>query len=465
MTALTESRAEAIYGRAPVFLQNVACSYYGWKQSRVRYGREFDRRLAWLLESEHWSAADINAYQDEQLRGLIAHAYDTVPYYRETMKALKLTPRDITGREDLGKLPVLTKEDVHRNQERLVSSAAERKSLIHGHTSGTAGKSLQFYVSQSTLAFQWAVWWRHRHRFGLYRGERSANFTGKLVVPPEQRNPPYWRWNRAMNQALINMQHITDAKVEDIVSFLDRHGFAFWSGYPSIVHALVVTAQEAGARLGSPPRLVCTGAENVLEFQRRDIEAFTGATLTDQYGVSEACGNASQCPEFAYHEDFEFGILEAAEPECDAEGRTRGRILCTAFANPDFPLIRYEIGDVGLWERGDRSCPCGRESSMLVAIEGRKDDYVITPEGRRIMRFDYVFKDTVNVKEAQVVQDRPGAVTLRLVTRSGYVAADEQFVREEMRRWISPLLEVQFEYVDAIEREGRGKFKAVSSRL
>jgi phenylacetate-CoA ligase len=456
----SESLAEHVYPRLPVFLQNAACWYHGTKESRQRFGKLFDRHLNSLLESEKWSASEIEAYQDEKLRDLIVYAYENVPYYRQRWQPLKIVPGDIRSRADLPKLPVLTKEDVVQNREQLLSRTASRSELAFKHTSGTTGKALQFYVSKASIAFQWAIWWRHRLRFGLQPGTWHANFTGKRVVPLQQQSPPHWRWNRPMRQALINMQHITPAKIGSIMEFLNSNTFEFFSGYPSIIHSLATTARDAGLTLTSRPRVIATGAENMLDFQRRDISEFTGAILTDQYGCSEGCGNASHCPELAYHEDFEFGLLEGQEHASRSRAKT---VLCTGFASEVFPFIRYEVGDTAVWKT--ESCRCGRHSRVISHIEGRKDDYVVTPEGARIMRFDYIFKNLVNVKESQVVQNRLGEVTVRMVRRAGYKIQDEATIRNEFTQWISAALKVNFEYVSEIGRESNGKFRAVVSCL
>lgn len=453
---------EQVYPRLPVFLQNAACWYYGHKEAQVRFGRTFEQRLAELRESENWSASEIEAYQNEQLRRLIRHAYENVPYYRDRWKSLKLSPEDIRNREDLAKLPVLTKEDVRQNFDRLVSGNARRHELVFRHTSGTTGKALHFYTTKPAIAFQWAVWWRHRARFGVHPGTWHANFTGKRVVPLDQRTPPFWRWNRPLRQALLTMHHLNAEKIASVVNFLNSHPFEFYSGYPSIIHMLARHADAAGLALKSAPRAVFTGAENMLEFQRREIRKFTGAILTDQYGCSEGCGNASHCPEFVYHEDFEFGILEARELQ---PGNPARSILCTGFACDAFPFIRYEVGDTGSVQDGGTPCRCGRKSKVWLRMEGRKDDYVITPEGLHIMRFDYIFKDAMNVEEAQVVQQRLGEITVRIVRRPSYRADDETEISKEVQRWISPTLRVRFEYVSEIERESNGKFRAVLSRL
>jgi phenylacetate-CoA ligase len=453
---------EQVYPRLPVFLQNAACWYYGAKQARVRLGREFELRLHALLESEKWSSSEIEAYQSEKLQRLIRHAYENVPYYRERWKSLKLTPADIRSRDDLPKLPVLTKEDVRQNFERLVSEKALKHDLVFRHTSGTTGKALHFYVTNAALAFQWAVWWRHRVRFGVQPGAWHANFTGKRVIPIDQRTPPFWRWNKPLQQALLTMHHLTPEKIVSVIEFLNSQPFEFYSGYPSIIHMLALHASAAGLTLKSPPRAVFTGAENMLDFQRRDIRKFTGAVLTDQYGCSEGCGNASHCSEFVYHEDFEFGVMEGVELQ---PGNPARSIVCTGFACDAFPFIRYEVGDTAVWEENGKHCLCGRESRVLLRIDGRKDDYVMTPEGTRIMRFDYVFKDAMNVKEVQIVQEELGEITIRAVRRDGYGTKDEAQIGREIARWISPRLKIRFEYVTEIEREANGKFRAVLSRV
>lgn len=453
--------AEEMYPRLPVFLQNAACWYYGRKEARVRFGREFDERLKQLVESEKWSVGEIEAYQNEKLRALVRHAYESVPFYRERWKALKIAPDDIRGRDDLHKLPIVTKEEVRLHADRFVSEKTPKHELLSRHTSGTTGKALHFYMTKEAVAFQWAVWLRHRLRFGVSPGAWHVNFTGQRVVPITQRKPPYWRWNRPMRQVLINQQSLTLAKITSIVELLNSRHFDFYTGYPSFIHMLALNATEAGLRLASPPRVIFTGAENMLEFQRRDIQAFTGAILSDHYGCTEACCNASRCPEFVYHEDFEFCIMEGIEQAPSDPARS---IVCTGFACDAFPFIRYEVGDTAVWDDSKR-CACGRNSAVLSRIEGRRDDYIVTPEGARIGRLDYLFKDALNVKEAQIIQERLGEIRILLVRRDAYSTKDEQEIRRDIRSWLSPSLEVQFEYVGEIPRERNGKFRAVLSRL
>jgi len=456
---------KAIYNYLPIALQNVCCSYYGKKLSSVRYSPSFFAYLEALSESEWWDLEKINHYQDEQIKNIVNYSYHHVPYYNQVMKSLKLLPQDIQNKEDLQKLPILTKENIKKNFDLFVSKAYNPKKLYLQSTSGTTGTSLRFYKSADDLAFIAAIWWRFRRRFGLKLHDAHINFTGRPAVPLRQQYPPFWRFNKPMFQTLMNMHHITNRNIDSIIDYLNSHSYEYYCGYPSILDVLASTALEAGLELKHHPRMVTTGSENILTNQRKNITQFIQAPLVDMYGFAEYCGNASQCENNVYHEDVELGYMECLNPEWLPDGRKKGHIVCTGFYGHCFPFLRYEVGDVGIWDQKDKVCACGRHSPVLTHIEGRIEDYILTPEGRKLMRLDHIFKETAHIKECQIVQKHPQSITLRILKRREYSLKDEQNLRELVAKWVSPLLVVEFEYVTAIERTAAGKFKAVVSLL
>ena len=164
-----------------------------------------------------------------------------------------------------------------------------------------------------------------------------------------------------------------------------------------------------------------------------------------------------------HHEDFEFGILECLNPEFLEDNLYRGEIISTGFSNKAFPFIRYKVGDVGIWSTNN--CVCGRMSKVLKSIEGRVEDYVVAPEGGRFMRFDYLFKDTDTIKEAQVLQVEKDLLVIRVVQKSGYSKKVEEEIEKNIKKYISTGFRVSFEYLDQIPRENNGKFRAVKSMM
>lgn len=451
-----------IYKKLPVFLQNAACTIKGQLQKKERLGGAFLNIFEELRKTEWYTRDEIKKLQNNKLLETINYCYENIPYYRDLFNENSLSPSDIKSVDDLKKVPVLTKELVRENFEKLKNPKFKGK-IIHMHTSGSTGKSLQFDFSEYANRFKWAIWFRHKARFGVSPSDPYATFTGQVVVPINQKKPPYWRENYSMKQTIFTMHHISEDKVPAIVNRLNKGGFVYYSGYPSILYSLATIIENVGLQITASPKVIFTGAEALLDYQREKISAVFGCLVTDQYGFSEGCGNASRCEEDLFHEDFEYGILECHNPIINPDGTKTGEILATGFTNLAMPFIRYQVGDTATWI--DKECSCGRESKTILQINGRNEDYVITPEGNKILRFDYIFKDTVNIVEAQVVQKELGSITIRIVKGNNYSTKEEALLIKEVHSKISPRLKVSFEYIDKIEREATGKFRAVKSLL
>lgn len=449
----------SIYFHCPTCVQQYLCTLEGKQIYKQRFGEEFREIYAKLLETDKYDALQIREYKERHIAQILRYAYDHCVFYRKKYDAVGVSPNDFKRLEDLRKFPVLTKEEVRENMNDMISDEYNVKDLIPYHTSGSTGKGLNFYWTKANLQYYWAVAARGKNRVGVKLGDRQLNFTGKLVAPLSQKRPPYWRYNKALNQYLINQQHITVEKTACIVDFINKANIVFFSGYPSIVHSLAMHINEQGLKITNPPRFFFTGAEKVYENQRDAIEkAFPGIKILETYGFSEEAGSMRRCTCGNYHEDFEFGHFESAE-----ENAATSRLLVTGFRNFGMPFIRYEIGDTATI--ADEPCPCGLRSATYKDIDGRNEDYIITPEGVRLMRLDYLFKETHYV-ESQIIQREFGSIIIRAIPRKGAEAKkDEAIVRTEVHQRFSATLKVNFEYVDQIPRTKAGKFKFIISEI
>lgn len=454
--------AYSIYSKMPIWLQNWLVGMYSYKIERQRYGREYEQIFQSLVKSDEWNPEQIRAYKEDMLKRIITHAYCHCLYYRRKYDAAGVCPDDFTCIDDLRKFPILTKEEIRRHWREMLADNVSKKELIAYHTSGSTGKALDFYWTQHALTFYWAAYWRSLRRFDIDRGECHLNFTGKIVVPIDQNRPPYWRFKREQNQYMINMQHITRDKVSDIVDFINKIGARFFVGYPSIICALAELIDEMDLKITNPPQYIFSSAEKMYDFQRMKIQkVFPHTVIMEHYGFSEGAASASKSPDGFYHEDFELGHLELKDP-IDCGTGYMGSLIATGFQNYGMPFIRYEIGDTATFTKEHT----GKYGQCITDIEGRNGDYVLTPEGARIMRFGYIFKQSDTIKECQIVQSELGEMTVRIVPRGNYVKAlSESEIVSAVRKQISPTIKVNFEYLNAIPRTKSGKFKAVVSEL
>jgi len=102
---------------------------------------------------------------------------------------------------------------------------------------------------------------------------------------------------------------------------------------------------------------------------------------------------------------------------------------------------------------------------VFLDIDGRIEDYVVTPEGRLVGRMDHVFKGHFDVVEAQIIQTTRGALTVRVVPSSSFDEGSAAALRRDFWSLLGSSMEIEIEVVDRIEREANGKFRAVKSTL
>ena len=145
--------------------------------------------------------------------------------------------------------------------------------------------------------------------------------------------------------------------------------------------------------------------------------------------------------------------------ELETQGDSRFSLITTGLLNFAMPLLRYEIGD----------CVVSRDATnpyIFEHIDGRMDDVIITPEGRRIGRIDPAFKGIAGVNLAQVVQEEIDKIVVKLVLNKEkkHLFCEELLIKNLKER-TSSFIQIEVVYEEAIEKGHNGKFKSVISKV
>jgi len=452
-----------LYAALPVFAQNLACTWAGYRLSRKRYTRRFHRSLAAWEKSLNAPTPELHRIQRERLDRLVRHARENVPYYRELPPPCEAQDPQTAIERTLASIPPLEKSTYRERCEELLARNIPRGRLIKGKTSGTTGTALPLWYTPEALTEEFAIVWRGRRSVGARLADPNLTFNGQIIVPFEQTEPPFWRTNHWNQQRLFSLYHMSMENLPAYVDAIHATPAAFAQGYPSSLLLVAEAMLEAGRPL-PPGRLkaVFSSSESLLAFQRQTIERGFGAPVHDRYGVSEFCVSMIECREGRLHVDMEFCIVEV-EAEEESDDWVRGPLLVTGFANEATPFLRYRVGDVGT--RAKQPCPCGRQGDVFLDIDGRIEDYVKTPEGRLVGRLDHIFKEQLDVAEAQILQETERALDVLLVRRPSYDEASEEKLLAEFRSRLGEAIRIDLRYVDAIPREPNGKFRAVKSKV
>ena len=127
------------------------------------------------------------------------------------------------------------------------------------------------------------------------------------------------------------------------------------------------------------------------------------------------------------------------------------------------PFIRYEVGDVG--RVATDVCACGLASPCIERIDGRLEDFVITPDGRQVVGMNQVLEYAPNARTIQVYQRHVDSLELRVVPGEGFGDEDRNALMRELRRRVGPDMAINIRLVDAFTLSSTGKFRAVISEV
>lgn len=460
--------AAKAYRLAPVWAQNWLLTRYGEMLERERYSGRYTEFRDLLAETEWKSAAELEDYQDQHLRSIVAHAYETVPYYRERFNQIKLRPSDVRAQADLVKIPLLTRDDVRQHFERLRSTAMPARKMRTGHTSGTTGTPLSVGYDRDTVWMTYAVFDRHYRWAGLSMGrdgDRIAVARGNVIVPLDQRQPPFWRHNRRQNQLMLSSFHLSKANLPAYFEALTEFRPAVLDGYPSTLYVLAKYLQGRGEFF--PLRAAVTSSETLYDFQRAVIQERFQCPVFDYYALAERTVFSGECERHeGHHIAMEYGIAEIVGPDGAVmpKGST-GRLVGTSLHNTAMPLLRYVTSDNTALR--STTCSCGRGLQLMEDVTTKAEDLLTLKDGRLISPsvLTHPFKPLDCIEGSQIVQTAPDQVTVRIIPGPAYTAAHTSHLVSELQSRLGADVTIDVRMVDALETKANGKFKWVISHV
>jgi phenylacetate-CoA ligase len=444
-------------------IRSTALTLAGYWIYHSRFNDHFFRTLSEFEASADASIEMLHEIQRVRLDKWIVRARHHVPHYKDLPPPSNKRNHFEAIQETLSTIRPLEKDLYASNVGSFIANDVPRRKLRRSHTSGTTGTALPLWHTQEALAEEYAAIWRMYRSYGVQLRDPKMSFGGNMITPFRQVKPPFWRTNYYEGQTLFSTYHLKPRNLHAYVAAIHTTPARYAQGYPSSLNLVAQALLDAGRPL---PRgrlaAVFPSSERLLASHRENIEAAFCAPVANRYGSSEFAVSMTSCRLNNLHVDMEFCIVEV-EVEEETDEYVRGPILVTGLAPSATPFFRYRIGDVGT--RSKRPCPCGRAGDVFLDVDGRTDDYIMTPDGRLIGRLDHIFKDMHDVAEAQICQDRKEAVEIRIAPRISFNRSSEDHLMREIRRRLGTEIEVGLVVMQEIPRERNGKFRAVKSSL
>lgn len=412
-----------------------------------------------VLRHPHAAREEIVAFQNKQLRRLIAHAYRNVPYYRRLFDLNNIKPKDIQSVADLPVIPISSKKDLQSlPAEELVARGVNPKNLIARRTSGSSG--LISIIRRSWLEDRLLslFWLRTMHYFGLRIRDRTASVGLVWPTHPRDKQLPIQilqalgLYRRARINSLLSP--------ENILRTLRHFRPDVLTGFPGVLSRLaqIVSDQD---RLVIRPRFVRVNSEVLTPLMRRQITEAFAAPVFDYYSSHEFRVIAWECKEMGeLHTSDDGMIVEVIKDGHPAAIGERGEVVGTGLHSFAMPFIRYNLGDIVT--KGSETCRCGQPFSTIRAIQGRMIDYFLLPGGRVIHPYEIslLFTNSVSwMRQYQLIQEREDYIIMRVVASDTPKPQELAGLVESVSTLLGQGVEFRVIFVPEIKLEPSGKYR------
>lgn len=405
-----------------------------------------------LFPINFFSRKQIEKLQFRKLSKIIRYAYKHSEFYRNLYRANNFKPEDFKSLDDLNKIPIVRRRDLRNAPiEQIVT--CDDLSKFHLHTtSGSSGVSVRYYFSK---------WEQTLKNFYVLRAYLNAglNWFAKTVAlrdPIDITKP-----NILQKLGLFRYEYYDIyTPIEEIYEQIIKNnpkGIAILKGYPSDLVNLATLAEKSG----NFPKvdLVYSDSEVLDDSSREYISKVFKCKVLDFYASVECGMIAFQTPtsdgKYCINEDSV--LLETIEQEGLSE------VVISNLRNKTFPIIRYEIGDAINF--GDQAVDKHTGFKTLKQIYGKYLDFLLMPDktivSPHIPKQDLTH--TKGVAKFKLVQTEIDKVVIYIQKNEEWSENTEYELLEKLNKGFNNQLQIEFQYVNKLDRGDKRKFKCIES--
>lgn len=440
-----------LYKILPIFFQNIIITIVNNYSYFQKFGAiPFFRPLKTVIWKNNAKLNDENVV--ERINKLIKDAIDNTEYYGR----LKYDYLPLKTIDDIRKLPILKKEVLKKENNKFISKLSTSKNSYSFKTSGSTGTPLAGKVSLIDLRKRFLVVLASQKKEGIDYSQNVARFLGAQVA--DKKN--VFRKDFINKHLLFSIYDISEKNIVKYYNALKENDIKIIEGYPSTIYSLVKLLKIKNLHLDSIIHIMTT-AEQLLDFQKQEIESFFNCKIFDFYGSSEGSTYMFLSKEGYYTNANTIGFVEVVDENYEpVKMGELGKMLITSFSTSFTPLIRYDIGDYcSLLTPNYTSDPL-----KINEIGGRKEDVFITEEGVYFTRFSLCLKFLPNciIESQLILTQKSKFVVLQYVCiGKDPEMSDFKIFEDKFESMLGEDYHFTYERIEKFEKAKRGKLRAV----
>jgi len=363
---------------------------------RVGYYPREEGNRAQAHSDRCWSQVEtlprdrIREIQLARLKTLIMYVQAESPFYAGRWKAAGVAAEDLRSLEDLAAFPIITKEDVERDQLEnppygSACTVPPHRQMKLWQTSGTTGAPRLWAETKEDWENGMYLYARALYGHGVRPGWRAFFSFG---YPPFI---AFWLCHYAaemMGCQVVPKGPLPSQAWLGLIKRLSSTAPSFMCATPTYAQRLLEVATDIGIdpkRLGI--RLLSLAGEPgaCVPATKAGLEAAWGAGVHDIFGSTEVsgpvgftCDAQAGLAEPSDHASVDYFILELLDPKTRTpvpEGEA-GALCVTALGRTGIPAVRFLLNDYLrlAWE----PCACGRTLPLVKGgLRARADDMMI----------------------------------------------------------------------------------------
>lgn len=419
-------------------------------------GYPIQRASALVSELNKHSFIEAENWRNRKRQEIFLHHYkNNTTYFKGVRSSLGHDP------VDWSEIPVLTKSDLQRPLNEMLTKNVRQLQVYVSNTSGSSGHPFYFAKDKFCHAMTWAV---NIDRYKLhdinYGNSLQARFYGISLDKRKGLSEKTKDFISARKR--FDVFDLSDPALEKFIEKFSNTKFEYINGYTSV---LVVFAEYL-IRKGVLLKQVCptlkvtiTTSEVLNESDRSLLINGFGVPVVNEYGASELDIIAFEDKDYDWiinNENLWVEIVdEQGQPLPDGE---EGRIVITSLHNKAMPFIRYEIGDVGSISKHRKG-----NYQILQSLQGRINDIALLPSGKKApgLTFYYVSKKLLEqggcIKEFIIKQRSASNFHFEYVADNELNQDQRRQISIALDQYLEPGLIATFERKPKIDRTRIGK--------
>lgn len=421
--------------------------------------------LSQLQQSQWLPLQELQHLQWQKLLSTVHYAAKYSPYYKALFQTHNIKLDAIQSIDDFQKIPVTSKLDIRNHLPEFISAEYEQNKLVRAKTGGSTGVSLDLYFDENCQESRNAAAMRSDMWAGWLMGQKRAALWG---------NPPVARtFKQKIRHFCLDRMIYLDTMAlneQSMSAFVEQWRVEKPQAIFGHAHSIFIFArflQQQNINDLRPNAIIATSMM-LLHHEREVIEAAFQCAATDRYGCEEVGLIASECEQ---HNGFHLNIEHLYVEFLDDDGQSvapgeAGKITVTDFNNQGMPLLRYQVGDVGM--PSDRRCACGRGLPMMEKLEGRVADFLLTSSGDMVSGISLVERTLTNIpgiEQMQLVQETMDVLIINRVKGLDFQQDTDKQLVDELSCVFGEAVNYKVQDVEHIPQETSGKYRFSICRI